>query len=151
MKNKMSLLVTVFIVGALIGGTIVWMSCFCFTKCCPGTTCGTGLDTTGIYRVSVKKANNYFRAYMDTNTIHVDTLKAFTINSEQFVAMQLISSDTSVHGFRIYMGKDDRGKPVRIVVGTGSPDKLDKIYVTSDEASGPCPFSCDVSSPIMED
>jgi len=151
MKNKMSLLVTVFIVGALIGGAILWISCFCFNKFCPRPNHETGQDTTGIYRITVEKANNYFRAYMDTNTIHVDTLKAFTINSEQFVAMQLISSDTSVHGFRIYMGKDEKGKPVRMVVGTGSPDKVDKIYVTSDEASGPCPFSCDVSSPIMED
>jgi hypothetical protein len=37
------------------------------------------------------------------------------------------------------------------VVGFGSPDHTDDIYVTSDVNSGPCPHVCDETSPAIHD
>jgi hypothetical protein len=48
------------------------------------------------------------------------------------------------------MGRDDKAKPVRIVVGTGSPEKTNVILVTDDAGSGPCPYWCDEDSEIMK-
>jgi hypothetical protein len=83
--------------------------------------------------------------------IHPDTvngLKAYTINFDQYRAMKIIAEgDTSVHGFRIYNGMDSL-TPIKMVVGTGSPDKIAKIYVTTDVKSGPCPDVCDDSHQI---
>ncbi len=107
-------------------------------------------DTTAIHHIGVKKANTLFKAYLANTPFVTDTLRAFTINMQQFDAMKLIAyRDSSVHGFRIYMGLDSL-TPVRMVVGTGSPDKTDQIYQTTDACSGPCPHICDESSPIME-
>jgi len=138
------------IAGMVLGAIIAWMvfNCCCGTKCPakPGDT--DDPVTLGYQQIDTITANNYFKAYM--NNPHVDTLWGFTINSSQFSAMkQIAEGDTSVHGFRIYMGNDSRG-PVRMVVGTGSPDKVGTIYVTTDEASGPCPDMCDDESPIID-
>jgi hypothetical protein len=74
-------------------------------------------------------------------------LRAFTINFDQFNAMKIIAGrDSTVHGFRIYMGMDKK-TPVRMVVGTGSPDKTENIYLTDSDESGPCPEVCDDSGP----
>jgi hypothetical protein len=63
--------------------------------------------------------------------------------------MKIIAArDTSVHGFRIYMGQNGKSQ-VRVVVGTGSPDKVDNIFVTTDEKSGPCPEVCDDENDIL--
>ncbi|MCX6303992.1 MAG: hypothetical protein NT040_03400 [Bacteroidetes bacterium] len=98
--------------------------------------------------ITVQEANTYFHTYMN----HPDSaipFKAFSINLEQFNAMKLIANgDTSVHGFRVYMGMDSL-TPVRMVVGTGSPDKVRLIYMTEESGSAPCPWLCDVTSPIM--
>ncbi len=155
MKNKPFLLAFTFIAGAIIGAAIFWMIC---NYCCHKTSCQKSCcekhcamvpDTSGIRQIDVPTANGYFRAYLKAPK-GVDTLKAFTINLEQFNAMKVIArEDTSVHGFRIYMGLDIK-TPIRMVVGTGSPDKTKKIIVTSDVNSGACPDICDKSSPIMQ-
>ena len=144
------MLLLTFVAGAIIGAAIVWMLC----NCCCKTSCSTQQDnaksdTTGIRQISVETANSYFRAYMN-NPVSVDTVKAFSINAEQFSAMKLIAqSDSTVHGFRIYMGMDSLAA-VRIVVGTGSPDRTKTIYVTTDFGSGLCPYICDKSTPITK-
>jgi hypothetical protein len=151
MKNKFIMLLLALIAGVIIGAAIVWM----IFNCCCQRGCGTGQNDNppplppGVQLISVSTANNYFKAYLNS-PISVDTLKAFSINADQFAAMKLIeASDTTVHGFRIYMGVDGQN-PVRIVVGTGSPDKTNLIYATDDAGSAPCPYLCDDSSPIMD-
>jgi hypothetical protein len=71
--------------------------------------------------------------------------------SDRFNAMgQILNSDSTVNGFRIYLGADSiPSNQAMMVVGTGSPDKTATIYKTSFSGSGPCPYFCDVSSPIM--
>lgn len=151
MNNKWILFVLTLAAGVIIGAAIAWMlcNCCCKTSCCT-QKCGIPSDTTGIRPISVQTANTYFKTYL-TSFISVDTVKGIAINADQFAAMQLIAnSDTSVHGFRIYMGMDSI-TPVRMVVGTGSPDKVRTIYVTTDENSGICPRVCDNESPIIEE
>jgi hypothetical protein len=136
--------------GMVLGAVIAWMviNCCCRKECPAKTPENDTPVTLGLQQIDTVTANNYFRSYM--NSPYVDTLWGFTINSKQFSAMKLIAAgDTSVHGFRIYLGHDSLG-PVRIVVGTGSPDKIGTIYVTTDEASGPCPDMCDDESPIID-
>jgi hypothetical protein len=150
MKNKMTMFLLTFVAGAIIGAAIVWMLCNC---CCKTSCCSQQgkekSDTTGIREISVQTANAYFKAYLNY-PISVDTMQAYSINPEQYNAMKLIAaSDPTVHGFRIYNGMDSL-TPVRIVVGTGSPDRTKVIYATSDAGSGLCPYICDKSSPITK-
>lgn len=152
MKNKFTWIVLTFLIGFLIGGCIVWL---CIGGCCKKKCDQTGeaIQLRSLQRdsklIDTIAANNYFHTYL-LAPLSVDTLKAFAINLEQFYTMGLIlNSDSSVHGFRIYMGADSiPSNPVMMVVGTGSPDKIGTIYLTTSIGSGPCPYFCDKSSPI---
>jgi hypothetical protein len=150
MKNKTTVVISSFILGVLIGGIVIWITCFKCMHCCCPSTCEVPIDTSDISRIQQGTANSYFLNYLIHKPIHVDTLKALSISGAQFRAMKIIAKDTSVHGFRIYMGLDKKQTPVRMVVGTGSPDKTETIYITSDEGSGLCPFICDDKSDIMQ-
>ena len=140
-----------FVAGVVIGAAILWMICNC---CCKQSCSRTPvpepiIDSAAMRKVSVQQANTYFHAYFNS-PVSVDSLKGFTINFQQFEAMKAIANiDSTVHGFRIYMGMDSN-TPVRLVVGTGTPDHTDNIYVTSDVDSGPCPHICDDTSPITQ-
>ena len=126
----------------------MWVSGNCCKMKCAGQEERDSALNVGIYQIDTTTANDYFKAYFAAPW--VDSLKAFTINRHQFNAMKLIAeNDTSVHGFRIYMGLNGQ-TPVRMVVGTGSPDKLNTIYVTDNVESGPCPDICDNESPIID-
>ncbi len=148
MKNKTTLIVSAFLLGLLIGCA----ACWCALSCCKhgrcSQTCGVQVDSTGIDKIEVGKAGEYFSNYMDSAVVQQVPFKAFAVNKAQFNAMKLLSRDTTVHGFRIYMGRDEKGNPVRLVVGTGSPDQTDEIYLTTDANSGPCPDFCDDLSQI---
>ncbi|MEI7897489.1 MAG: hypothetical protein WCJ26_10675 [bacterium] len=151
MNNKFTMLLLAFFAGAVIGAAIIWMLCNC--SCCQKSSQTPPVPPEPpdfpAHTISVQQANTYFHTYLNT-PVSVDTLKAFTINSQQFDAMKAIAAmDTTVHGFRIYMGMDSL-TPVRMVVGTGTPDHTDNIYVTSDVDSGPCPWVCDDTSPISQ-
>jgi hypothetical protein len=87
---------------------------------------------------------------MHTSPFH-DTLIAYKINMLQFHAMQLLAAtDTTVSGFRIYPGIHGDPENITSVVSTdpSGKDKLSDIYSTSAINSGPCPTSCDATSPI---
>ena len=158
--NKGIILLT-FFAGLILGAALLWLL---EGRCCKSvclipekSNTGGGLsrpiftDTTGVDTISAHTANSYFKNYY----AHPDTvigIKGFSITAKQFVAMKKIAdADTSVHGFRIYFGKDAAMNPVRIVVGTGSPDKADEAYVTDAQDCGPCPNICDDSSPIIKE
>jgi len=154
MKNKFSMWVLPFLIGVLIGGALVWL-CYC---CCCKMQCSRQDKTVQMDSLLVAPqlidtitANNYFKTYM-LSPVGVDTLKAFTINLQQYNAMGLIlKAIPSAHGFRIYMGA--QGTPtnrILMVVGTGSPDKTGTIYATSATGTGPCPIVCDNTSPILK-
>jgi hypothetical protein len=147
MKNKTTILVLTFVAGAIIGAAIVWLLCCnCCKKECVSKPPEVKFDSTGITRITAQKAKLLSQTYM-FSPLTVVGLKAFTINFDQFNAMKIIAGrDSTVHGFRIYMGMDKK-TPVRMVVGTGSPDKTDDIYLTDSDDSGPCPEVCDDAGP----
>ncbi len=155
MKNKFTWIIVTFLLGIIIGGTIVWLCCCCCCKKSCDQHCQMLKKPLSLKTepklIDVPTANNYFHTYL-LAPVSVDTLKAFTINLEQFYAMELIlNTDTSVHGFRIYMGADSiPTNQVMMVVGTGSPDKPGTIYSTKPAGSGPCPLMCDKGSPITK-
>lgn len=143
MKTKTIILP--FIAGLIAGAVITWAFYSART-----TTSESGIkaDTSAIQRIPVATANQYFLAYL-AHPVSLDTLKAFTISKDQLSAMKMIElGDTTVHGFRIYMGMNN-AMPVKMVVGTGSPDRVSTIYLTSSKNSDPCPVLCDDESPII--
>jgi hypothetical protein len=148
MNNKLMYPLLYIIAGAIIGAAIMWKTAGCWSRQSCDPIDETDSINLGIRQIDSVQANNFFKAYMLNP--HVDTLYGFTINAQQFEAMKLISeNDPAVGGFRIYMGVDSL-TPVRMVVGTGSPDHVATIYSTTDEASGPCPHICDDASPIID-
>lgn len=150
MKNNMPVLASTFAAGIIIGAAIAWM--VIKDTSAPPVIVQKGpitADTAGIRLISASTANLYFKAYL-SNFISIDTLKGFTINAQQYNSMKRIEkADTSVTGFRIYLGMDNQ-TPVRMVVGTGSPDHDAVIYATDAPGSGPCPTNCDTESPITK-
>jgi hypothetical protein len=154
MKNKFTWIVLAFLIGVLIGGAIIWLCCGCCCKKQCNEHCQVAKPfslKTAPKLIDTIAANAHYHTYL-LAPVSVDTLKAFTINLEQYYAMGLIlNADTSVHGFRIYMGADSiPSNQIMMVVGTGSPDKTGTIYSTTAAGSGPCPFICDKPSPIIK-
>jgi hypothetical protein len=152
MKNNLPLMVLFFLVGLVIGGAIIWL---CLghepKKHCEHHGCCITVPLTKAepQLIDVLTAKQYFQAYL-SSPLKIDTLKAFAVNLEQYKAMgKIINADTTVKGFRIYLGAmEKRATPVMMVVGFGTPDHTGMIYSTSSEDSGPCPILCDKDSPI---
>ena len=137
--------------GVIIGAAIMWMmiNCCCQKSCSKDPAVTDNLDSLGVLAIDTIAANNYFKAYYSNATPVI--LKGFTISLKQFSAMKSIAAgDASIGGFRVYLGMNGQAE-VRMVVGTGSPDKVQKIYLTDGVGSGPCPNVCDVESPIIKD
>jgi hypothetical protein len=152
MKKEWIWVILAFIAGVLIGALVI-CKCWC---CCSGS-CETDVmvDTDKAFPqtslITEGEANTQFHKYME-NPDTVGILKGFTINMAQYNAMgQILSADTTVNGFRIYMGADSlTANRLMMVVGTGSPDKTSTIYETEAAESGPCPYVCDDASPIIK-
>jgi hypothetical protein len=153
MKNNFAKMILLFLAGLLIGGAIVWL---CFCGCCK-KQCEQQCQVVKPLRmqsepvpIDTTTAKLYFHNYMNS-PVSVDTVKALVLNLEQYYAMGLIlNADSTVMGFRIYMGATDstNTNPVMMVVGYGTPDHTTTIYSTSKPGSGLCPTLCDVNSPI---
>lgn len=148
MKNKFTILALSFAAGAIIGAAIFWICCGqCCKTACSNPPVVSDIDSAGILRITNKEAELYKTSYMQ-KPISVADFRAFTISLEQFNAMKIIAEgDQKIHGFRVYMGLDN-GKPVRVIFGTGSPDQLARIFVSSAENCGPCPEICDDNADI---
>lgn len=149
MKDISAKMVATFVAGLILGGVIVWFL-FCCKKDCHENI-GKGPNLPEPVLIDVSTANAYFSTYMlspDT----VSPFKAFAVNLMQYNAMKkILEVDTTVKGFRIYMGAADTTKSgrVSIVVGFGTPDHTATVYSTDMEDSGTCPFICDEDSPIV--
>lgn len=152
MKNNSTKMILTFLAGLLIGGAVIW---FFFCGCCKKSC--EHYSQIGNFpqpvTIDTTTAQTYFANYM-LSPINVDTLKAFAVNLAQYNAMRMIlDNDTTVTGFRIYMGATDttHTSMINMVVGFGTPDHYTSIYATDSEESGPCPFVCDETSPITRD
>jgi hypothetical protein len=132
-----------FVCGGALGVTLFTL--FSFSG--PGTS---GTNEAPIGRDS---ARYYFHQYYDpVQTHNKDTLKGFSINTEQLNALnKLLTVNQDFTGFRIYFGKNRDGFDNMIIIGldkNGLENESGGIYRTSSVHSGPCPKMCDENSPI---
>jgi len=166
-KKNLFWMIGMFLVGAVIGVVITCLICCNCNDSCKKSckeSCKKSckedivlvqsakdlLPVSGPLLISVDSANAYFKCYMKT-PLSIDSLKAFSVNLQQLTAMQtLLAHDSTLAGFRIYMGIVGDPTDVNMVVatdGTGN-DKASEIYLTS--RSGPCPIMCDKGGPITK-
>jgi hypothetical protein len=144
MKNLKSSQFITFLGGILFGtvvlGVISWKSGEITPPLLPVSS-----------KISVQEAQAYFSRYAQSAVPVNQVIKGFAVNKEQLDAMnRLAGENTSLAGFRIYMGLDNNSQPVSVVVGvtnTGNDNSI-SIYKTASMYSGPCPTICDESSNI---
>ena len=102
--------------------------------------------------IDTTEAQTLLRHYLSSTTIPAMPVKGFFLDMQQLDAMNRLSREnTTLTGFRIYLGKDANNVVVGIVVGVnnrGSDAVSNTIYKTESSRSGPCPPVCDITSPI---
>lgn len=109
---------------------------------------------TGIIPVSATVANAYYKNYMAGAVSVNQVVKGFTVDKSQVDAMNSIARENPVlTKFRIYMGKDNNGRLVSIVVGVDGRglDAVGNTIYNTDAPGNPCPPVCDAESPIAKD
>ena len=143
-KNKFAMISVTFLLGAVFGISLFAVLSFSNPSNPSSPNPPTLIDTI--------TANRYFFNYYNSSGPAPQKFKGFFVDRFQLEAMNtLVNNDRTLTGFRLYMGKDDRGDTLGIVVGVNnrlSDAKLGPIYQTASVKSGPCPFICDESSPI---
>ena len=102
--------------------------------------------------ISAKEANLLLTNYLKTaDTLH-KPLKGFYLDRQQLEALNMLAGKNSaLAGFRLYLGRDEHGMLVGMVVGVDEKNAdlvSDGIYKTGTIKSGPCPDICDKESPI---
>ena len=145
--NKYFLTVIGFFSGIVV--TISFMGLFAFSSG-PGSPAPGG----GNVPVSVAVANGYFKNYMASAVSVNQVIKGFTVDKNQLEAMNNIAKEnTTLRGFRIYMGRDNNANPVSIVVGIDGKglDAVNNTIYNTNSPGNPCPPVCDVASPIIKD
>jgi hypothetical protein len=134
-----------FPVFGFLGGMVAGMALI-------GLWAFTPAAGTGMVAISVTEAKTYLNNYLVDAAPVSGVIKGFTIDKEQFDAMNAIAKEnTGISGFRIYMGKDNASRKIGIVVGIDALGKeavTGKIYGTDSKSLSPCPPMCDVNSPI---
>ena len=145
--NKYFLTVIGFLSGIVF--TISFMGLFAFSSG-PGSPAPVG----GNVPVSAAVANGYFKNYMASAVSVNQVIKGFTVDKNQLEAMNNIAKEnTTLQGFRIYMGRDNNANPVSIVVGIDGKglDAVNNTIYNTNSPGNPCPPVCDVASPIIKD
>jgi len=105
--------------------------------------------------IDAATANQLFLNYIARATKLNDTIKGFDLNKDLLAAMNLIlANNSTVSGFRIYIGTDASRNRVGIVVGFDASGKditsgNNAIYQTDGSNLSPCPPICDSQSPII--
>jgi hypothetical protein len=158
MKNMKTLrMILLFLGGIIIGCGIMWLVCCncmtCGNSCCGGQNLEDTLKLPPVSKISLDSAKASFRCYMKA-PVNADTLRAFSVNLEQYHAMMLLLKDNPrLKGFRMYMGVI--GDPVDVLLVTGTDDNgadvCSTIFTTDRSSAGPCPKICDKESPIIQD
>lgn len=167
MKNKVIWIAVSFVVGAIVGCAIFWLTCCCCKETCERHSMKSCMDTCekhsmnccmhkckmmlpGVREISLDTAKAYFKCYMKS-PILIDTLKCFMINQEQLNAMNILSHNNQKYkGFRVYMGIFGDPEPVSEIVGVNDDgtDDTSTILCAPANYSGPCPPTCDKDSPV---
>ena len=115
---------------------------------------GSAASPAGITPVSAAVANAYYKNYMAGAVNFNQVIKGFTLDKNQLDAMNNIARENAaLTKFRIYMGKDNNGKQIAIVVGVDGRglDAVSNTIYNTDAPGNPCPPVCDADSPISKD
>ena len=146
-KNKFVLISVTFILGAVFGISLIAVLSFVNSDNPPS-------PNPVITQITLSEANHYFLNYYTKADSIKDKFKGFYVDRVQLEAMNTLSVDQNLVGFRLYMGKGNSAEKISIIVGitnTFSDAANGKIYRTESKSSGPCPFLCDVGSPITQE
>lgn len=135
--NKILFASVCFFSGLLAGITVLGLMSF---SPAPGT---------GVVPLNQTAARSYIAGFVagaaPSNTI----IKGFTIDKSQLEAMNLLNRENqALSGFRIYLGKNESGKLLGIVVGIDSQGKdavNNSIFGTDAKSVSPCPPACDAA------
>lgn len=104
--------------------------------------------------ISLANAKIYYHNYLSgTPVTVVGALKAIAVDLDELSAMNMLSKNPNVKGFRVYCGVDNSNNKVGIVVGidnTGHDIATDvpPTIFQSSRTYDPCPQICDNTSPI---
>jgi hypothetical protein len=150
-KNKFNIVGTSFLTGAVFGISLFAILSFSKSATPP-------LPDPQPEIIDTVAAKQLFFNYYNSPGPIPERVKGFFVDRLQLIAMNnLVEFDSTLAGFRLYLGKSDADEPVGIVVGVAevrgklSDVKNGRIYKTASVKSGPCPFICDESSPITND
>jgi hypothetical protein len=143
-KNQFTIMTLTFISGIVLGVSAIGLFSFSNPVHPPAL-----LPT--VSKISISEANTLFKSYYQSATPTNSVFKGFALNREELSALNnLLTENSSLSGFRIYMGTDAASASVGIVVGVNSSGKdvTTSIYQSVAVGSGPCPTICDVNSAI---
>jgi hypothetical protein len=144
--KKFMLPMVTFVSGVVIGiGTMALISHPCTSD---------NISEAGITLIAPGDANTLVNNYAGSeDKVPTEPVKGFYLDTTQLNAMRIIGrQNSSLPGFRIYLGKNSSNLIQGIVVGVdnrGMDVYTGKIYTTTSPNCGPCPWVCDVSSPII--
>ena len=134
-----------FITGTVFGISVIGLLSFTSAPVAPVPASGNNAVTSAV-------AHAYFSNYMADATPLNQVVRGFTVDKTQVDAMNSISSENpGLTSFRIYLGKDNGGNKVGIVVGVDNAGRDavgNSIFSTDAPRTSPCPPICDVASPI---
>ena len=104
--------------------------------------------------LTVDQARQYYLNYYTHATSQQEILKGFSFDSGEYYegVSALYSNDEGISGYRIYMGIDESGKQIGILVGVnaagGDMTGDHNLILGVAGKMGPCPNICDNNSPI---
>jgi len=153
-KNKMAMISVTFILGAVFGISLIALLSFVRTPNPPS-------PDPPLNPILTAEANRLFHNYYDKAVIIDEKIKGFYVDRPQLEALNELAKNTTLVGFRIYLGKTlpTSSDTVAIIVGVTNRMEDDapsttgvvgKIYRTESRKTGPCPPMCDRTSPITK-
>jgi hypothetical protein len=138
MKNNKILLVTSFITGLVFGISVLGLLSF------------SSAPASGLSPLNQETARAFIASYAADAAPSNAIVKGFTIDRVQLDAMNaLIRENSSLAGFRIYLGKNASDRKLGIVVGVDAQgrDALNNTIFGTDASSvSPCPPVCDAAN-----
>ena len=147
-KNKITLAIVPFIVGAIFGISIFAFLSFSRMSASPEP------QVVAVSAISPSDANTIVKHFLSTATTPTVPTKGFYVDLQQLEAMnKLMKENASLAGFRLYLGRGADEAQVGIVVGVDSKGidaTMNTVYKTNSPKTGPCPPVCDQNSPITK-
>jgi hypothetical protein len=135
-----------FISGLIVGAAIVGIVWYSTAAPVPYSLPQGGT-------VTVERARALVQSYFTRIPDNDPKVKGFVIGIDQYNAMTaLLTKNPTLGGFRVFMGTDESGKNVALVLGMDKTLRNDYtlIYSTNWVKVGPCPPDCETPNPISD-